>query len=60
MFEAKLKALQGEEEEKEEAAGEGEEQFAATGEVSVNDKSGTLSANPTKTPAGADQSESNA
>ena len=61
MFEAKLKALQGEqEEEKEEADGEGVEQLAATGEVSVNDKSGTLSANPNKTPAGADPSESNA
>lgn len=61
MFEAKLKALQGDqEEEKEEAAGEGEDQMAATGEVSVNDKSGTLSANPNKTPAGADPSESNA
>ena len=64
MFEAKMKALLGaslqtEEIADEEAAANAEEQNeAATGAASVNDKSGTLSANPNKTPAG-DASESN-
>lgn len=64
MFEAKMKSLLGvslqtEEVVEEEAAAAGEEQNeAATGAVSVNDKSGTISANLNKTPAG-DASESN-
>ena len=66
MFELKMKALLGTslqiEEEKASdggAAGAGEDIMTATGEVSAHDKSGTLSANPNKTPA-VDASESNA